>query len=289
VKEVRIKPIILLDEGDDPNIEKIDISKNSDAGKGKKPNPTPDDKGKDPNRDPEDLGDDEGAAKKDVKPNKDNAAFAAMRVENTKLSKQVEHLTGQLNNVIGALQTIGGVPGAKSGELPIEERLVKDPIGTIKEIAVTAQREVSTQERFQRVLNDSRKVVVDKYPALRDSNSYEFQVYDEICRENPEYFNSPKGPIQAMRDMEERLIAEGKLDPNSLFSKNDSKAADSRRVINSPTGAGVGMRGGDMIGGKKAANNELDAAQLAYCKANGIDPKVYQQIIAKSSAGGYTV
>jgi hypothetical protein len=211
-----------------------------------------------------------------------NSAFAQMRVENRRLAEELAQTQQQMQKVVGALRTIGGQPeDPNTGEDPEQamlQRLAKDPIGVIKDVARGAYQEVSSQESFQRTLTDTRKAVVDKYPALRDPNSKEYQVYNQVCVENPEYFKLAKGPLFAMREMEERLAQDPNPNPNPAPRKPVNP--------NPPMGGPIMQPGG---GAGPVGAPDLDAAQQAYCKKYGIDPKVYVQVVGKSdSRGGYT-
>jgi hypothetical protein len=284
-EEGLMKPIVLRDPEvnvDDPPIKvEIPPKKVPDAGGGKGPTPDPD-KGLKV-KTPEELAAEGDAGHVEHKPKGDaNAAFAAMRVENKRLNDTVNQLQERVQKVDGVLQKIGQVYGNEEDpEIPIEERLVKDPIGTIKLISKAAYQEVTSEARFNDTLVTSRKAVLEKYPALRNPESPEYQVYNRLCAENPDYFKLAKGPLMVMRDMEDelKLTPAGKINP-----------AEEHQFINvggAPAG-GVIMRGGG-AGALGGGATELTPAQADYCRKFGIDPKIYLQVANKANKGGYTV
>lgn len=291
------KPIIIADADDDAAVTKIAVQGKADApgsnGAASKADGAPAGKSDDSAAPKDGAHASKSGATHDNDDNARNAAFAAMRVENTKLNKTVEELSGKLNNITQVLSRIGQPPGAvdETGD-PMAaalDKLAKDPINTIKEIAKGAYQEVGAEERFHRTLFDARKAVVDKYPALRDQNSYEYQVFNEICANNPEYFKLAKGPLYAMRDMEERLAAEGRSSKAGSDKGTDmlEDIPKNPPVIPSVNN-GVGMRPGSGFNATKGAQ-ELTPTQLEYCQRNGIDPKVYKQVISANSKGGFSV
>jgi len=228
-------------------------------------------------------------------PGKDNAAFASMRVENTQLKGTVNELKEHLNSITSALQNIGNPNGSTdgvSGE-PIEKRLVADPIGTIQEIAVKVYGEQNSRKDFQDVLTISRKTVLEKYPALKDGNSKEYQLYNQICATNPDYFKLAKGPLFAMREMEEVMATGADATPaNADATPNtDAIPTGGNAMLDPNRGArvnsGIIMKGG-AAGGNINPAQELSVAQLTYCKQHQIDPKVYKQIVNKETNRGYT-
>jgi len=283
-----MKPIVLRDpEVDVDNLPaKVDIppKKVPDAGGAKGAAPDPE-KGPKVNT-PEDIDKGGDAGSLDTKPKHDsNAAFAAMRVENKQLKDTVGQLQDRVSRVDGVLTKIGQVYGNENGdsEIPIEERLVKDPIGTIKLISKSAYQEITSESKFNDTLLTSRKSVLDRYPGLRNPDSAEYQTYNRICAENPDYFKLAKGPLLAMRDMEEEL----KMQPNPADApKGESDKPLTNLGGNQPTG--VIMRGGG-AGILGTSSTELTPAQAEYCRKFSIDPKIYLQVANKANKGGYTV
>lgn len=230
---------------------------------------------------------------------RDNAAFAAMRVENKQLKDTVGTLQHQMSNITQALQNIGNpnVGGPNNIGEPIEKRLVEDPVGVIREIAVSAFQEANSKQAYQNKVAESRKIVLEKYPQLTDPNSREYQVYNKVCTENPDYFNLGNGPMVAMRDMEDILAREGNtsvggapvtnvpaaggVNPNPygnvMLDPNRNTRVNSG-ILMKPNGIQI-TPGGPV---------DLDPAQMEYCKKNNISPDVYKQIINKGGKGGYT-
>ena len=283
-----MKPIVLRDpevDADNPPV-KVDLKPTvPDAGAGKGTPANPD---KSPKvRTPEEMEDASDAGHIEHKPKGDsNAAFAAMRVENKRLQDTVNQLQDKVQKVDGVLSRIGQVYGGEGEqtEIPIEERLVKDPIATIKLISKAAYQEVTSEARFSDTLGNSRKAVLERHPALRNPESPEYQAYNRICAENPDYFKLAKGPLLAMREMEEELKMYPAGNPNK-----EEHVQPQRQFVNvggAPSNSVIMRGGGGDLGG---APTELTPAQAEYCRKFSIDPKIYLQVANKANKGGYSV
>lgn len=139
-----------------------------------------------------------------------NASFYSQR----KMEEQLREISQRLQP-----------PPAKEVQPPAdewEEKVKKDWKGTVRELARLEAEELrkkdfETQRIQQRetaennIREQGKKTVLDKYPDLNDETSEKAQLYRQIVMANPDYLTNPRGPVLAMRDMEDQLRDEGKF------------------------------------------------------------------------------
>lgn len=151
-----------------------------------------------------------------------NASFYGQRKIEEQLKQIAERLTP---------------PPAKEAAAPADEweqKVQKDWKGTVQELAEkrfvelqTKQAElnrVKTREADENNIREQgKRTVIERYPDLNDETSEKAQIYRKVVMENPDYLTNPRGPILAMRDMEERLREEGKFidEPTKKFVEKE--------------------------------------------------------------------
>lgn len=120
------------------------------------------------------------------------------------------------------------------------------------------------------VLNASKLVVAKKHPELNDDYSEKTRVYLQVLQENPRYLTDPKGPIHAMRDMEEKLSELGYVDEAAALAerKGVKKEKDRQARVKIVSGKGKSPI-------SKSRSVTLNKDEVEFCKHNGIDPKQY--------------
>ena len=143
------------------------------------------------------------------------------------------------------------------------------------------QRAQSERERVVQeskvTLEKSKKSVIDRYPDIMDNSSEISQRYTRIINENPEYLNNDYGPILTMRDMEDELRKEGRLDE---FSKKAVDIEVQRRARADGASASKGSSGN----GTKSIS--LTPEQKAAADSMGIKYEAYAKVLSKNLKEG---
>lgn len=132
-----------------------------------------------------------------------------------------------------------------------------------KEREEEARRQMEAKQLT--ALEQSKKTVLDRYPDLKDETSEVAQKFKEVVAKHPEYISNEYGPILAMREMEEELRSEGKLDN---FSK---KVVDKEVERRARTGATSIPKGAAPSSGKTTLTPE----ERRFCEFNGIKYETY--------------
>jgi hypothetical protein len=131
------------------------------------------------------------------------------------------------------------------------------------------QEEVRKNDAYSRTMEDSKQRVLERHPELNDASSEKGRIYLEILDKNPEYLTMAKGPILAMRDMEDEMEARGFTRDQIVVTKKVVTQAEAARVSRaSLTGAG-------RMPEKKGRTVTLSKDDLEFCTEQGIDPKEY--------------
>ncbi len=126
------------------------------------------------------------------------------------------------------------------------------------------------QENATRSLNESKDKVIQKHPELSDVSTEKSKIFLNILDRNPEYLTMSKGPILAMRDMEDEMEALGYTKEQIFDSKKVATQNESTRVNRGSLTAGGRMA--EKPGGRTVTLSKDD---LEMCKAMGLDPKDY--------------
>lgn len=135
------------------------------------------------------------------------------------------------------------------------------------QLAVDMKTHLSTQKQLQEaqrigehktVLESAKAAVLKKHPELADSSSEKTRIFLSVLQNNPEYETMAKGPIFAMRDMEEILESAG-APVSAAPSSADRAARASLTASRSPATTGKTVT--------------LTKEELEFCKDHGINPK----------------
>ena len=160
----------------------------------------------------------------------------ATREDFNKLKKQLDGISGvirtspdlvkrfdQLQTTITQLQNQRPLKADSKDQDEWDELVEKDwkqAVRGLAKLEVEAQRKQEEAERSierenhkrTEIFEKSKTEVLEKHPELQDEDSEKAQLYREIVNTNQDYLYDPFGPVLAARKMEERLMAEGKLD-----------------------------------------------------------------------------
>ncbi len=248
--------------------------------------------GQDPADTPKEIDLDEEDQSDDAFKKLDNKAFAAMRKEAADAKRERDDLRKkvadyekkQARPVTPAptpapiadpnvrREFIGGVP-VPINEAEWDALARKDWRTAIDLRSIISARKVQEEGRRQdthsRVLDESKNKVLQRHPELADANSEKGKIYLNILEKNPEYLNMPKGPIVAMREMEEAMEDLGYTREQIFESK---KAATQNEATRVSRGA---LTGGGRMPEKSARTVTLSKDDMEFCKSQGIDPKDY--------------
>lgn len=182
----------------------------------------------------------------------------------------------QLKEIAQRLQP----PPAKEVATPSDEwdqKVQKDWKGTVQELAEKRFQELKVKEIEQskitareqqenQIREDSKRKVLEKYPDLNDESSERAQLYRQIVMANQDYLYNPRGPVLAMRDMEEKLREEGKLvdDPT-------------KRMVEKEVQRQARANGGQPPAGVRGKSNVivLSKEEKEFCDNHGLKYESY--------------
>jgi hypothetical protein len=135
--------------------------------------------------------------------------------------------------------------------------------------ARSVHAEVKRVDKNASVMEESKNRVLTRHPELNDQNSEKSQIYLSILDRNPEYLNMSKGPVLAMRDMEEEMEARGYTREQIFDSKQAVARNEATRVSR------ASLTNGGRMPEKQGRTVTLSKADLEFCETQGIDPKKY--------------
>lgn len=217
-----------------------------------------------------------------------NKAFAAMRVENKQLKDSVDNLSQQMNKVNkpAPVQQAPVNPGIPTTDKEWDDLADKDWKKAVDLRSIqNAKNLLGQQQRATKansILEDSKKKVLDVHPEIDDDNSEKARIFKNIISENPDYLSLPKGPLYAMRDMEEYMettLGYKRSEIRNAEKKGAKREASRQNRIVLNKGSGRTNTG---------SKNKVVLAkdELEFCKFQGIDPKEYarnKQKLSKSN------
>jgi len=220
----------------------------------------------------------------------DNKAFAALRKEAAEAKKQRDELSRKVKDYESRQATppvhretqpkdlrnreiIGGVvvPETKEEWDALARKDWQTAVDLRSIISARKVRDEHVQvERATRTLDESKNKVIQRHPELEDVNSEKSKIFLKILDQNPEYLTMSKGPILAMRDMEEEMESLGYtrdqiFDNKKVLASNEAKRisrsslTNSGKIVDSPSGRKV----------------QLSKDDMEFCKSQGIDPVDY--------------
>jgi hypothetical protein len=220
----------------------------------------------------------------------DNKAFAAMRREAAEAKKERDALKqriadyekratqpapqAQVYNPAPAQnrEVIGGipVPQTKAEWDALARTNWQDAVDLRSVIkAREVHAEVRKVDTANRTMEESKQRVLSRHPELNDDNSEKTQIYRMVLDKNPEYLTMSKGPVLAMRDMEEEMETRG-YTREQIF--DSSKAVARNEATRVTRGA---LTGGGRMPEKSGRTVQLSKDDLEFCKNNDLDPKDY--------------
>jgi hypothetical protein len=231
----------------------------------------------------------EDAAEKEARLEKSrNTAFAAMRVENKALRDSIAELTNQVSSL--AKPTVAPVRPATHGVPQTDEEwdalASKDWKKAVDLRSIQNAQNIVRQQQVaskaESTLEDSKQKVLSFHPEINDNNSEKARIFLNILQENPEYLTLPKGPLYAMRDMEdymENTLGYKKEEIRTAERKGaEREASRQNRIILSKGTGRTNISTGNKI--------VLDKDEMEFCKFQGIDPKEYARNKQKLSKAG---
>jgi hypothetical protein len=220
-----------------------------------------------------------------------NDAFAAMRKEAAEAKREREELkkkvadyearmnqpqaqpqTAQYVPPQGQREHIGGVPVPQT-KAEWDALARQDWQQAVSLMSVIKSREEYAKyrgaERSAVTMEESKQRVLQRHPELADVSSDKSRIFLSILDRNPEYLTMSKGPIVAMREMEEELEAKGYTRDQIFDSKKVQAQQEATRVTR-------GSRtGGGKMPEKQGRTIQLSKDDLEFCRANDLDPKDY--------------
>lgn len=218
----------------------------------------------------------------------DNKKFAEMRVRNKELQREREELAQKVKEYEAQKQQQQYVqPEPQPMQYPQpqrEQRIVNGQRVVVPQTkqewdalaradwqtavdlkAVVAAenvgRQMSEVSTTNRVMAESKQKVLAKHPELEDVSSQKSQIYLQVLQEHPEYLNMPRGPVYAMRDMEERF--------EEITAKAPKAAPDSVRQ------AKAALTSGGRMPASQGRTVTLSKEELEFCKDNGISAQEF--------------
>lgn len=148
------------------------------------------------------------------------------------------------------------------------------------ELMTEREQQVQAQQAQHQklvVLETNKNAVRSKYPDIEEPDSEIARRYQKVISEKPQYLQNEFGPVLAMRDMEDELRSEGRLDE---FTKQvvEKEVARQTRV-----GAGFVPRGTASPNGNKVI---LTREQKSFCDSVGLKYEDYAKHAKRGSKEG---
>ena len=138
--------------------------------------------------------------------------------------------------------------------------------------AETIQQQSRQVDSHARQLEEAKQSVLKKHPELNGTADPKSQIYLQVLREHPEYLNMPRGPIYAMRDMEERMEQQG-LTPSAVDAAKKAGAAEESarqsRVAVSSSGGKIDATPAN------SRSVTLTKDELEFCTNHNLKPEAY--------------
>lgn len=201
-----------------------------------------------------------------------------------KLTKQVDELNRRLNSPVNNRQTVPSTASATpdSNNPRNWTKQQWDDLGKRDwQEAVRLKSKIEVEDSLARhtqassdgtVLAESKSKALAKHPELNDDYSEKSKIFRQILDENPRYLNDPKGPIHAMRDMEDRMRELGYPEKDIFDAENrgvqKERDRQSRVMLNTSRGRTPST---------PTRQVTLSKDEVEFCKHNNIDVRVYAQ------------
>ena len=164
----------------------------------------------------------------------------------------------------------------KDWKLAVRQLAREEAEAKLREDKEQVARQSMEQSKLN-LLDESKKKVLSKYPELDDPNSEISRKYVEVLNRNQDYLRNDRGPILAMRDMEEELRSEGRLDEGTR------KVVEKEINRQVRTGAAVLPRSSNGNTGNKVM---LTREEKELCDTNNIRYENYASMKKKQESSG---
>jgi len=176
--------------------------------------------------------------------------------------------------------------GAKDPYDEMVEKDWKQAVRTLAREEAQAERRIQIQQDYQAkleqqkvtLLEQSKQKVLAKYPDINDQDSEIAKKYMRILNQNQDYLRNDRGPILAMRDMEDELRDEGRLDEVSR------KAVE--KEVNRQVRTGATTLPKPSNGAGSPNKISLTREQKELCDNHNMRYEDYALMLKKQAAGG---
>lgn len=168
----------------------------------------------------------------------------------------------------------------------LEQGNWRTPVETLAERKVQEILRKREEEDFRRkaesdklsTLEQSKKFVRERYPDIDDPDTEVAKSYLQVLNEHPEYLRSEYGPKLAMRDMEDKLREDGKLDQFTKKAVDKELQRQARtKATSAPSSPASGIKGGKVV---------LTKEQKEFCDFKDIPYETYAKMLQTQSASG---
>ena len=156
--------------------------------------------------------------------------------------------------------------------------LAREEAESIRQAQIQYDYQRQLEQKKVSLLEQSKQKVVDKYPEINDQDSEIAKKYMKILTQNQDYLRNDRGPILAMRDMEDELRDEGRLDE---VSKRAVEKEVTRQVR---TGASTLPRTSN--GAPSSNKISLTREQKELCDNHNIRYEDYALMVKKQATSG---
>ena len=195
------------------------------------------------------------------------------------IPEQIEELKRQ----VASNRTLTPIEKKEAGDdldAMLEQGNWRTPVETLVERGVNSILRKREEQEFVRqaeaskltILEQSKKFVRERYPDVDDSETEVAKSYIQVLNEHPEYLRSEYGPKLAMRDMEDKLRDEGKLDTytKKVVDKELQRQARTKATSGASSPAS-GVKGGKVV---------LTSDQKEFCDFKEIPYDTYAKMLA---------
>ena len=233
-----------------------------------------------------DLTDDEEENDYGQKPKGDSSVIRKLRRQNKELKKKLATVrtaeptqpvypSGNTQGQAPAAQPASPNTGVPTTEAEWDALAEKDWKLAVDLRSQANARQVleqqTTQTKAAKDLEEAKTRVLRRHPELNDGNSDKTKIFQQILNQHPEYASHPRGPVFAMRDMEEYMEDVLGYKPEQIVSAERRGAQKEierqHRVILTQTSGKSDMAPSSSV--------TLTKDEVEFCKLQGLDPKEY--------------
>ena len=172
-------------------------------------------------------------------------------------------------------EVIGGIPVPQTSK-EWDELAETNWQAAVDLRSIMRARELQEQQRqnakMSADLDESKNRVLKTHPELNDETSIKTKYFRKVLDSNPEYLRMSKGPILAMRDMEELMIEDG-IPAEEVYSSRSIKQVVDRTINDRKTLSGSGGKGSSGDTNKRTVSLTKDEQE--FCKSQGLSFEDY--------------